>query len=159
MRTDPIEITVIGKLRINRQALIRKLRCSAASDLFKGSLGFLPPVPSDFQHGFPRRTVTERFSSIIGRLKYGGLGADIIYVRLPHRLHTALPNGDIVPIREKKLFSNLLDMIHVHQKTLMTAQKATVPKFFLYRIQGLIDCVHPAVLGMKKTLGIAALDI
>ena len=69
-----------------------------------------------------------------GHLEYGGLGGDIVYIRLPNRLHTALPNGDIVPIRKKELLSNLLDVIHIHQKTLMTAQEATVPKFFFYGI-------------------------
>ena len=69
-----------------------------------------------------------------GHLEYDGLGGDIVYIRLPNRLHTALPNGDYVPIRKKELLSNLLDVIHIHQKTLMTAQEATVPKFFFYGI-------------------------
>ena len=69
-----------------------------------------------------------------GHLEYGGLGVNIIHIRLPYRLHTPLPNWDIVAIRKKELLSNLLDMIHIHQKTLMTAKKATVSKLFFYRI-------------------------
>ena len=94
-----------------------------------------------------------------GHLEYGGLGGDIVYIRLPNRLHTALPNGDIVPIRKKELLSNLLDVIHIHQKTLMTAQETMIPKFFFYGIQGLIDGVSTTALGMKNALGIVALDI
>ena len=68
------------------------------------------------------------------RLEYGGLRGDIVYIRLPHSLHTALPDRNIVPIGKKELLPNLLDVIHIHQKTLMTAQEATVPEFFFYGI-------------------------
>ena len=65
-----------------------------------------------------------------GRLESGSLRGDIVHIRLPHSLYTALPDRNIVSVRKKELLPNLPDVIHIHQKTLMTAQEAMIPKFF-----------------------------
>ena len=65
-----------------------------------------------------------------GYSEFCGSGSKIVYIRLPHRLYTALPNGHIDSIGKQKLFSNLPDVVHVHQKALMTAQEAPIAKFF-----------------------------
>lgn len=65
-------------------------------------------------------------------LEHSRFGSKIVHTRLPYRLYTALPDGDDFPIGKQELGADLLDMIHIHQKTLMTAQEAPVPKLFLY---------------------------
>ena len=105
------------------------------------------------------RSASNTALRIYGYLEYSCLGRDIVNICLPHQLHTALPNGDYVTIGKQELLFNLLDVIHIHQKTLMTAQETPVSKLFFYGIQGLVDGVRSAGLGMKNTLGIAALNI
>ena len=71
---------------------------------------------------------------VYGDSEYRGLGSGIVNIRLPHQLHTPLPNGDYLPIGKQELLFYLLDVIHIHQKTLMTAQESPVSKFFFYGI-------------------------
>ena len=118
-------------------------------------------------HGIAGRMVKEICGPLVtntrfrtcGRLECGSLRGDIVHIRLPHGLYTALPDRNIVPVRKKELLPDLPDVIHIHQKTLMTAQETMIPKFFFYGIQGLIDGVRTTALGMKNALGIVALDI
>ena len=78
--------------------------------------------------------VTETRFRTCGRLECGSLRGDIVHIRLPHSLYTALPDRNIVPVRKKELLPDLPDVIHIHQKTLVAAQKAAVPQFFFYGI-------------------------
>ena len=80
------------------------------------------------------RSTSNTALRMYGYLEYSCLGRDIVHICLPHQLHTTLPNGDYVTIGKQKLLFNLFDVIHIHQKTLMTAQETPVIKLFFYGI-------------------------
>ena len=83
----------------------------------------------------------------------------VVEVLLADCLQIPLPDGDDISGQQFKVLVRLPYIVHVHQKTLMTAQKTRIVQLLFNGIQAFINVISGSALTVEDTLGVGTLHI